>query len=107
MLERDQPVRLITGATMCPLQALAQIGRHGNRSELVRKGLRHQLPPDAVPHTPAAPAAPALRNAKRGIARQAHPVQVLSTLLPRIRSSHTRRGTRICELRIREDTRNL
>ena len=30
VLERDQPVRLITRGTVRPLQALAQIGRHGN-----------------------------------------------------------------------------
>ena len=76
VLERDQPVRLLAREPMRPLQALAEIGRHRNRSELLRKGLRHQLLPDAVRTAPAAPAAPARPNAQRGMARQAHPIQV-------------------------------
>jgi hypothetical protein len=52
VLECDKTVGLIARTTMRALQALAQPGRHGNRSELLRKRLRHQLPPDAVRNTP-------------------------------------------------------
>jgi len=49
--DHGRPVGLVARGTVCPFQALAQVGGHRNRSELVRKGLRHQLPLDAVPHT--------------------------------------------------------
>ena len=45
VLERDGAVRLLTRKAMRPLQAFAKVGRHWDRFELVRNGLRHQQPP--------------------------------------------------------------
>ncbi len=45
MLEQDRAMRLLAREPVRPLQALGQIGRHGNRPELFRKRLRHQQLP--------------------------------------------------------------
>jgi hypothetical protein len=42
VLEGYGAVRLLAGEPMRPFQALAQIGRHGYRLQLVRKWLRHR-----------------------------------------------------------------
>ena len=67
VLEGHQPVRLLARESVRPLQALAQIGRHGNRFELVRKDLRHQPLPRCRAQVRAVPRP---RRKVRGIARQ-------------------------------------
>ena len=68
------PVRLLAREAVRPLQALAQIGRHRNRPELLRKGLRHQRAPGCGAECPRGTCGSATgRTRHAGMARQAHP----------------------------------